>query len=110
MSELLQLSAVEARMALDAKDITATELTEAYLDAVKNTESLNNYVNLSADKAIEMAAKSDQRLLDGTAGPLEGIPVGVKDLFCTDGVETTACSAILKGFVPPYESTVTAHL
>ncbi len=110
MSELLQLSAVEARTALNAKDITATELTEAYLDAAKKTESLNNYVNLCADKAIEMAAKSDARLLEGKAGPLEGIPVGVKDLFCTAGVETTACSAILKGFVPPYESTVTTHL
>ena len=110
MSDLLQLSAVEARAALDSKKCTATELTQSYLDAAVQTEALNNYVQLTHDKALEMAAASDARLRAGTAGPLEGIPVGVKDLFCTEGVETTACSAILKGFVPPYESTVTSKL
>ena len=110
MSDLLQLSAVDARAALDAKEITATELTQSYLDAAVQTEALNNYVQLTHEKALEMAAASDARLQAGTAGPLEGIPVGVKDLFCTEGVETTACSAILKGFVPPYESTVTSKL
>ena len=65
---------------------------------------------MTADKALEMAANSDRRIADGSAGPLEGLPIGVKDLFCTQGVETTACSAILKGFVPAYESTVTSQL
>ena len=81
MSDLLQLSAVDARAALDAKEITATELTQSYLDAAVQTEALNNYVQLTHDKALEMAAASDARLRAGTAGPLEGIPVGVKDCF-----------------------------
>jgi aspartyl-tRNA(Asn)/glutamyl-tRNA(Gln) amidotransferase subunit A len=65
---------------------------------------------LTADHALAMAARSDQRLAAGDAGLLEGVPIGVKDLFCTKGFASTACSNILKGFVPPYESTVTANL
>ena len=110
MSDLLDLSAVEARAALDAKSISATELTSAYIDAAEQTAALNNYVLLTPDHALDMAARADQRLAKGEAGLLEGIPLGVKDLFCTTGVATTACSRILQGFTPPYESTVTANL
>ncbi len=110
MRELLELTAIQARKALDNKDCSATELTQAYLQAAQATQSLNNYVCMTADKALDMAKQSDARLAAGTAGPLEGLPIGVKDLFCTKGVETTACSAILKGFVPTYESTVTSQL
>ena len=110
MTDLLDLSAVEARAALDAKSICATELTAAYIDAAEQTAALNNYVLLTPDHALDMAARADDRLAKGDAGLLEGIPLGVKDLFCTAGVATTACSRILQGFTPPYESTVTANL
>ncbi len=110
MSDLLSLSAVEARVALDKKDISAVELTTAYLAAADETAALNNYVACTADQALAMAAESDKRIADGKAGLLEGVPIGVKDLFCTKGVASTACSRILDGFVPRYESTVTANL
>ncbi len=110
MSDLLGLNAVAARDALDKKAISAVELTTAYLGAAEATAGLNNYVALTADHALAMAAESDKRIAAGAAGLLEGLPIGVKDLFCTKGISSTACSNILKGFVPPYESTVTANL
>lgn len=110
MADLLSLSAVEARAALDAGEVSAPELTGAYLAAIEETGALNNYVAVTADKAMEMAEASQARIKAGEAGLIEGIPVGVKDLFCTAGVTSTACSKILEGFTPTYESTVTANL
>jgi aspartyl-tRNA(Asn)/glutamyl-tRNA(Gln) amidotransferase subunit A len=110
MSDLLGLNAVAAREALDKKAISAIELATAYLGAAEATAGLNNYVALTSDHALAMAAESDKRIAAGAAGLLEGLPIGVKDLFCTKGISSTACSNILKGFVPPYESTVTANL
>lgn len=110
MTHLLELTATEARKALDEKECSAVELTQTYLDAIEKTAPLNNYVAVTAEKALEMAGQSDARIAAGKAGALEGIPVGVKDLFCTRDVTTTACSNILKNFVPPYESTVTDKL
>ena len=110
MADLLSLSAVEARAALDAGEVSAPELTGAYLAAIEETGALNNYVAVTADKAMKMAEASQARIKAGEAGLIEGIPVGVKDLFCTAGVASTACSKILEGFTPTYESTVTANL
>ena len=110
MADLLSLSAVEARAALDAGEVSAPELTGAYLAAIEETGALNNYVAVTAAKAMEMAKASQARIKAGEAGLIEGIPVGVKDLFCTAGVASTACSKILEGFTPTYESTVTANL
>ena len=110
MADLLSLSAVEARAALDAGEVSAPELTGAYLAAIEETGALNNYVAVTADKAMEMAEASQVRIKADEAGLIEGIPVGVKDLFCTAGVASTACSKILEGFTPTYESTVTANL
>ena len=110
MADLLSLSAVEARAALDAGEVSAPELTGAYLAVIEETGALNNYVAVTADKAMEMAEASQARIKAGEAGLIEGIPVGVKDLFCTAGVASTACSKILEGFTPTYESTVTANL
>ena len=110
MADLLSLSAVEARAALDAGEVSAPELTGAYLAAIEETGALNNYVAVTADKAMDMAEASQVRIKAGEAGLIEGIPVGVKDLFCTAGVASTACSKILEGFTPTYESTVTANL
>ena len=110
MADLLSLSAVEARAALDAGEVSAPELTGAYLAAIEETGALNNYVAVTADRAMEMAEASQVRIKADEAGLIEGIPVGVKDLFCTAGVASTACSKILEGFTPTYESTVTANL
>ena len=110
MSNLLSLSALQARQGLEKGDFTATELTKAYLAAAEQTSALNNYVAMAEERALEMAASSDAAYANGTAGTLEGLPIGVKDLFATKGIRTTACSAILKNFVPPYESTVTSQL
>ena len=110
MNDILKLNAIEASAALKKGDTSSVELTTAYLAAADATAALNNYVTLCEDKALEMAQQSDKRRADGQARPLEGLPIGVKDLFCTSGVETTACSKILRGFVPTYESTVTAKL
>ena len=110
MSDLTKLTLAGARDALKAKEITSVELTTAYLEAMDQAQVLNAYVLPTADKALEMAKVSDAKLAKGEGGPLEGLPLGVKDLFATEGVRTTACSHILDNFIPPYESTVTSNL
>ncbi|AKO29645.1 MULTISPECIES: Asp-tRNA(Asn)/Glu-tRNA(Gln) amidotransferase subunit GatA [Brucella] len=111
MSELTALTIAEARDKLKAKAITATELTDAYLSAIDAAnDAINAYVAVTHDQARSMAKASDERIAKGEAGALEGIPLGVKDLFATKGVHTQACSHILVGFKPEYESTVTANL
>ncbi len=110
MSDLTKLSLAEARDALRRREISAVELTEAYLDAMAAGKALGAYVAETPDKALEMAAESDRRLSSGQPRPLEGLPIGVKDLYATRGIHTQACSRILDGFRPPYESTVTANL
>ena len=110
MSDLTKLTLAGARDALKAKEITSVELTGAYLRAMEEATALNAYVTVTADKALEMAKASDAKLAKGEGGALEGLPLGIKDLFATKGVLTTACSHILDGFVPPYESTVTSNL
>ncbi|MGC0054586.1 Asp-tRNA(Asn)/Glu-tRNA(Gln) amidotransferase subunit GatA [Brucella pituitosa] len=111
MSELTALTIAEARDKLKAKAFTATELTDAYIAAIDSAnDKLNAYVAVTPEKAREMAQASDARIAEGKAGALEGIPLGVKDLFATKGVHTQACSHVLDGFKPEYESTVTANL
>jgi aspartyl-tRNA(Asn)/glutamyl-tRNA(Gln) amidotransferase subunit A len=110
MTELTALSLAQARDALRKREFSATELTEAYLSAVDAAAALNAFVLKTPDRAREMARASDERLAKSEGGSLEGLPLGIKDLFCTTGFRTTACSHILENFVPPYESTVTANL
>ena len=111
MSELTSLTIAEARAKLAAKEIKAVELTDAYLSAIEAANgALNAYVAVTPDIARDMAKASDARIAEGKAGVLEGIPLGVKDLFATKGVHTQACSHILDGFKPEYESTVTTNL
>ncbi|MBB3743817.1 Asp-tRNA(Asn)/Glu-tRNA(Gln) amidotransferase GatCAB subunit A [Rhizobium anhuiense] len=111
MSELTSLTIAEARQKLRAKEITATELTEAYISAIDAANGqLNAYIKVTPDLARLMAKNSDARIAAGKAGDLEGIPLGIKDLFATVGVHTQACSHILDGFEPRYESTVTQNL
>ncbi len=97
--------------ALQARDLSSEELTRAHLGAIEALNPrLNAYVAVTSERALERARASDARRARGEAGPLEGAPLGIKDLFCTEGVRTTAGSRILGTFVPPYESTVTANL
>ena len=110
MSDLVKLTISEARKALKNKEISAVELTEAFLKQMESERKLNAFVLETPEIALEQAKASDKKYQDGTDGALEGIPLGIKDLFCTKGTRTTACSHILDGFVPPYESTVTQKL
>jgi aspartyl-tRNA(Asn)/glutamyl-tRNA(Gln) amidotransferase subunit A len=111
MTDPTDLTIAEARAALDRKQLSATELAEAHLDAIdKANEALNAFVLVTPERALEAAKESDKRIAKGEARALEGIPLGIKDLFATKGVRTTACSHILDGFTPTYESTVTANL
>lgn len=107
---LTSLSLAEARDSLRKRDVTSVELTTAHLDAIAEARVLNAYVLETPDKALAMAKASDDKLARGEGGPLEGLPLGIKDMFATAGVRTTACSKILENFVPVYESTVTSHL
>lgn len=110
MTDLTTLTLAEARDALKAKTFTAVELTDAYIAAMEKARVLNAYVAETPEQAREMAKASDARIAAGKAGALEGIPLGIKDLYATKGVHTQACSHILDGFKPPYESTVSANL
>jgi len=111
MSELISLTIAEARDKLGAKELTSLELTDAYLDAIGSAnDTLNAYITVTADQAREMAKASDERRGQGTVGALEGVPLGIKDLFGTRGVHTQACSHILDAFKPEYESTVSQNL
>lgn len=110
MNDLTQLSLADASAGLAKKEFSAVELTRAYLEAMQAARELNAYVLQTPERALEDARTSDVRLSKSEARPLEGIPLGIKDLFCTSGIETTAASRILKGFKPTYESTVTAQL
>jgi aspartyl-tRNA(Asn)/glutamyl-tRNA(Gln) amidotransferase subunit A len=107
---LLALTLADARDGLARKSFSARELTCAYNDAVRKIERLNAYITPTPERALAMAEAADRRLAQGKARPLDGIPIAVKDLYCTKGVLTTAASHILDGFHPPYESTVTDKL
>mgnify|MGYP001809818046 CR=1 FL=1 len=108
--DLTSLSIAEIRDGLAARSFTATELTKAYLAAMEAARALNAYIVETPEKALAMAAASDARIASGEQRPLEGVPIGVKDLFATEGVHTQAASHVLDGFEPTYESTVTANL
>src|SRR6202020_938021 len=110
MTDLTALTLAEARTGLANKSFTSLELTDAHLAAIEAARALNAFVLETPDQARNMAREADIRITKGEGGPLGGIPLGIKDLFATKGVRTTACSKILGNFVPPYESTVTSQL
>jgi aspartyl-tRNA(Asn)/glutamyl-tRNA(Gln) amidotransferase subunit A len=110
MTHPTDLTIEDMRAALAKGEISAHELAESHLAAMETRRALNAFIVETPERALAMAAESDQRRARGEAGPLEGIPLAIKDLFCTDGVQTTAASHILEGFKPPYESTVSANL
>ncbi|MEM8770723.1 MAG: Asp-tRNA(Asn)/Glu-tRNA(Gln) amidotransferase subunit GatA [Pseudomonadota bacterium] len=110
MANPVDLTLAELRDALKAKDVSSLEATDAYLSRIEKAGDLNAFITVTADKAREMAKASDDKLAKGEGGRLEGVPLGVKDLFCTEDTQTTAASHILEGFHPKYESTVTSQL
>ena len=110
MTELTDLTIKAALDGLKAKDFSAVELTQAHIDAGEAAKGLNAYITETPEIALEQAKASDEKYAKGEAGLLEGIPLAIKDLFCTNGTQTTAASKILEGFIPQYESTVTANL
>ncbi|GAB4173555.1 MAG: Asp-tRNA(Asn)/Glu-tRNA(Gln) amidotransferase subunit GatA [Thalassobaculales bacterium] len=110
MSAITDLSLAAMAAGLKARQFSAVEVAQAHIDAIARARHLNAFILETPEKALAMAAASDARLARGEGGALEGVPLGIKDLFCTEGVQTTAGSKILEGFVPPYESTVTANL
>src|SRR6201747_329916 len=110
MTDLTALTLAEARTGLANKSFTSLELTDAHLAAIEAARALNAFVLETPDQARNMAREADIRIAKGEGGPLGGIPLGIKDLFATKDVRTTACSKILGEFNPPYESTVTSQL
>jgi aspartyl-tRNA(Asn)/glutamyl-tRNA(Gln) amidotransferase subunit A len=110
MSDLNKLGLAEARDALRKGETTSVELTQACLTAIDKADALNAFVHKTPEIALERAAAADARLKQGDAPAMCGLPVGIKDLFCTKGVASQAASNILEGFVPEYESTVSQQL
>lgn len=111
MTNLTDLTICEALEGMDKGAFSALELTQAHnAAAAKGQKELNAFIKLTPELALEAAKESDARRAAGKAGPMEGIPIAMKDLYCTKGVQTTAGSKILKGFIPPYESTVSQKL
>lgn len=110
MSNLIDLSLAELRDGLAAKTFSSREVTDAYLARAEAAGEINAYIQLTPDMARKQAEDSDAHIARGDTRPLEGIPLGIKDLFCTKGTQTTAGSHILEGFTPTYESTVSRHL
>jgi aspartyl-tRNA(Asn)/glutamyl-tRNA(Gln) amidotransferase subunit A len=107
---LTDFTLADARDAVHAKKVSSKELTAAFIKAVAAARPLNAFVTETPERALEMAVASDVRIAHGEARPLEGLPLAIKDLFCTKGVKTTAGSNILSNFIPPYESTVSQNL
>ena len=110
MSDLNKLTIAEARDALRRGETTAVELTNACLSTIEDSSALGTFVHNTPDLALARAEAADQRIKSGEAPALCGVPIGIKDLFCTEGVESQAASKILSGFRPAYESTVSAQL
>jgi aspartyl-tRNA(Asn)/glutamyl-tRNA(Gln) amidotransferase subunit A len=110
MSELTSLTLAESLESLRKRAFSAVELTDAHIAAVSGARALNAFVLETPERAREMAGRADAALAKGEGGPLAGIPLGIKDMFCTADVRTTACSRILENFVPTYESSVSANL
>ena len=109
--ELYSLGVFELKQMLDKKEISAAEIVSSVygrIDAVE--EKIKAYVTLTRDEAFEMARTADKERSEGRSGALLGIPIAIKDNMCTKGIKTTCSSKILRNFVPPYESSVTARL
>ena len=110
MNDLTDLTIAESLAKLKAKEISPVELTQAYIKKLDENHKYNAYITLTAEKALQDAHEAEKRYANNTNRSLEGVPLGIKDLFCTKDIKTTACSHILDNFIPQYESTVTQNL
>ena len=107
---MYHLSLCEIKENLLKKKFSSVELTKCFLERIEKYKNLNAYITVCADQALQSAKKSDDKIANKTAGDLEGIPLGIKDIFVTKGIRTTCGSKMLANFVPPYESTITQKL
>lgn len=110
MVDLTELTIAEALSGMKNKAFSATELANAYIKNMQNGAAYNAFVTETPELALQMAQTAEKNYAAHSARPLEGIPLGIKDLFCTKNIRTTACSRMLENFVPPYESSVTQNL
>ena len=110
MTDLTNINIEKSLELLKTKKISSKELVEFYLEQIKLKKNLNAYISLNSDNVINLAKESDKRISSNNMRPLEGIPIAIKDLFCTENFQTTAASKILENFIPTYESTVTKNL
>ncbi|MEI6517775.1 MAG: amidase family protein, partial [bacterium] len=110
MSDLASLSISEIRVGLSSNDFSCVELTQACLNKAEKLATLNCFIELTAERALKAAAGVDELIKAGKQGPLLGVPVGIKDIICTEGTRTTAGSKILANFIPPYDATVIRRL
>src|SRR6476469_4542562 len=110
-TELTELTIAEARRRLDARELSAAELTEAHITRIEQVEpALQAFITPMFEQARELAQAADTRLRDGAGEPLTGIPIGLKDIFCTIDAPTSAGSKILAGYQSPYDATVVAKM
>jgi aspartyl-tRNA(Asn)/glutamyl-tRNA(Gln) amidotransferase subunit A len=110
MTDLTKLNLTQTLSGLKNKDFSSTQLTKAYIQEIENKSNLNAFITTTFDSALEGAKKADENIANNKARELEGIPLAIKDLFCTKDVKTTSASKMLENFIPPYESTVTQKL
>ena len=110
MADLTELTLAEARDGVRGGTFSAVELAQAHIDAIEGARVLNSFITETPERALAMASESDARVAANDPRPMEGVPIAVKDVFCTNGVHTTAGSHILENFTPPYESSVTQNM
>lgn len=110
MTDLTRLTLTETIYGLENKEFTSVEVTAAYLKNMENKRRLNVFITETPEYALQMAKASDERRAKGIAGKLDGVPLAIKDMFCTKGIKTTAASKILSNFVPEFEATTTQRL
>ena len=111
MADLTSLSIAELSKGFNNKEFSSTEVTKAYIENMEKGRKYNAFITETAEHALKQAQESDKRISKGERlSDLDGVPLGIKDLFCTENIRTTAASRILENFVPPYESTVTSKL
>ena len=110
MTDLAKLTIEQARIGLESREFSAVELTKSCIEAIENAAELNAFVHNTPELALKQASEADELLKAGSTKMMSGIPIGVKDLFCTKDIPSQAGSSILKGFKPNYESTITHQL
>ncbi len=110
MTDITELTLSETLNGLGSKEFSSVEVTSAYIKKMEEKRHLNAFITETPEKALEMAKASDTRRSKGHVGKLEGLPIAIKDMFCTKGIKTTAASRILSNFIPPFESTTTQKL